>query len=95
MGVYFLYKRFFYERKKIEKYLKEGIPKLTRYDEGINQDEWELYLKSNDRQELLKKVTEENIKITQSIQKMQGKLMGRKVPEEIKKFSAISSRSSH
>jgi len=32
VGVYFLYKRFLYERKKIEKYLKEGIPKLTRYE---------------------------------------------------------------
>ena len=30
VGVYFLYKRFFYERKKIEKYLLDEIPKLTR-----------------------------------------------------------------
>ena len=30
VGVYFLYKRFFYERKKIEKYLLDETPKLTR-----------------------------------------------------------------
>ena len=32
VGAYFLYKRFLYERKKMEKYLKEGTPKLTRYE---------------------------------------------------------------
>jgi hypothetical protein len=31
-GLYFLYKRFFHERRKIEKYLLEEKPYLTRYE---------------------------------------------------------------
>lgn len=42
---------------------------------------------------MLNKVSEENVNISKSIQKMQKKLLGRNIPESIKAHAAISQRS--
>ena len=59
VGVYFLYKRFFYERKRIEKYLLEFIPKLTRY-QPFGSQEWKQWLAKGERDTLLNKCQEDN-----------------------------------
>ena len=73
VGVYFLYKRFFYERKKIEKYLLDETPKLTR-NEDFGLQEWREWLAKGERDTLLNKCQEDNKNIEESLKKMMKKM---------------------
>ena len=79
-GIYFIYKRFLYERKQIERWLEKGEPKLTRYLGASDRQEWAEWFASEEKKTLGQKIKSENENIAASIVKMNKKLMKKNLP---------------
>ncbi len=60
-GVYYVYKRFIRERKKIENWLEEGLNKFYRGDRPLDQFAFDKWLKSSHRTALLEKIRRDNL----------------------------------
>ena len=88
-GVYFLYKRFFLERKRIERFLEESVPKLTRH-EPFGQQEWNEWLMKDERELMLEKCKTDNENIEVSIRRMAKKMEGKQLPPRVMNNAPLS-----
>lgn len=95
-SVYFIYKRFFKERKKIEKWLVEELAEFYRPGrERLDERSFREWLKSPDRQRLQSKIIEDNNRIETSILAMHKKVVAdNKGNEKIVRLSNLLTDSS-
>lgn len=88
-GVYYIYKRFFRERKKIEGWLEEGRNKFSRGGKLLDQVAFDKWLKSTHRTALLEKIKRDNVEIEKAINKMHHTVLKKNVSPRVVKHAAL------
>ena len=93
-GMYFMYKRFIYERKKIQNWLENGEAKVARVRSEVEKRDWEEWLGTEEKGRVLEKLQKENETIVNSIIKMNKKMMKKKLPPNILFYASLQNFSS-
>ena len=88
-GMYFMYKRFTYERKKIQSWLENNEAKLAREKSDLDEKDWEQWVRTEEKSATLAKMQKENETIVNSIIKINKKIMKKNLPLSILFYASL------